>query len=245
MKKAGIIGAMEMEVALIKEQMQNLSVVRKAGMEFCEGKLNGMGVVVVRSGVGKVNAAVCTQILADRFGVDCVINTGVAGSLDARINIGDFVVSTDVMHHDVDATLFGYAPGEVPQLGVVSFPADEALTEETKAACRAAAPDREVFSGRVISGDQFIVSREKKGDLKKAFNGMCTEMEGAAIAQTAWLNHLPFVILRAISDKADESAYEEYPVFEEKAARSCAGIIRELAGRLAKTGESGEAGSGE
>ena len=233
MKKAGIIGAMEIEVALLKEQMTEKTVTVKAGMEFCEGLLQGMPAVVVRSGVGKVNAAACTQILADVFGVDAIINTGVAGSLDPRINIGDFVISSDVMHHDVDATLFGYAPGEVPQLGCVSFAADEDLADETEAACKRAAPDRQTFRGRVVSGDQFIVSREKKNEIAAVFGGMCTEMEGAAIAQTAWLNRIPFVVIRAISDKADESAFEEYPVFEEKAAKSCALMIRELMGAMA------------
>lgn len=233
MKKIGIIGAMEMEVETLKAQLQGRKTTTAARMEFCEGTLNGVSVVVVRSGVGKVNAAACTQILADRFGVDAVINTGVAGSLDARIDIGDIVISTDVVHHDVDATLFGYAPGEVPQLGVKAFPADEALAQAAQRACRKAAPEISVLRGRVASGDQFIVSREKKEQIRTVFDGMCTEMEGAAIAQTAWLNQIPFIVVRAISDKADESAQVEYPVFEEQAARHCAAMIGELMKELA------------
>ena len=114
MKKIGIIGAMEVEVEALKKDMQISSVIRKAQMEFCAGTLNGMEAVVVRSGVCKVNAAVCTQILVDDFGVDAIINTGVAGSLNADINIGDIVISTDVVHHDVNAVTFGYAPGQFP-----------------------------------------------------------------------------------------------------------------------------------
>ena len=234
MRKIGIIGAMEMEVETLKRELSNPVITTLARMEFCEGCLFGVPVVVVRSGVGKVNAAVCTQLLAEHFGVDAVINTGVAGSLDAQINIGDIVISTDAMHHDVDATLFGYAPGEVPQLGVQAFPADEELAEAAKKACEKAAPEISVFRGRVVSGDQFIVSRAKKEQLKETFGGMCCEMEGASIAQTAWLNDIPFIVVRAISDKADESAQVEYPVFEEQAAKHCAGMIRELMQELGK-----------
>ena len=228
MKKIGIIGAMEVEVAGLKERMQQVSKTEHARMVFYEGTLEGRPVVVVRSGIGKVNAAVCTQILADRFAVGAVINTGVAGSLDARIDIGDFVLSTDVMHHDVDAVLFGYAPGEVPQLGQVSFEADRTLADAAEAACRKVMPEHSVWRGRVVSGDQFIVSREKKNQISETFGGMCTEMEGAAIAQAAWLNGLPFLIVRAISDKADDSAVMDYPTFEENAARSSVGMLCEM-----------------
>ena len=228
MTKIGIIGAMEDEVAGLKERMEQTTKTVLARMEFIDGFLEGKPVVVVRSGIGKVNAAVCTQILADRFGVDAVINTGVAGSLDARIDIGDFVISTDAVHHDMDVTLFGYAPGEVPQLGQVSFEADKALADAAEAACRKAAPDQNVWRGRVVSGDQFIVSREKKKAITETFGGLCTEMEGASIAHAAWLNGLPFLIVRAISDKADESAEMDYPTFEKKAARSSVEMLCEM-----------------
>ena len=236
-RKIGIIGAMEMEVAALKEKLAGSRTLKKAGMEFCEGTLCGMPAVIVRSGVGKVNAAVCTQILADVFSVDAVINTGVAGSLDARIDIGDIVISTDVAHHDVDATIFGYAPGEVPQLGIRTFPADERLAEQAaEAAGTSEFPPghrRKIYRGRIVSGDQFIENRARKEQIKAVFDGMCTEMEGAAIAQAAWLNGIPFVIVRVISDKADESVSESYPVFEEKAAGHCAMMIQKLMERLA------------
>lgn len=228
MIKIGIIGAMEDEVAGLKARMEQVSKTVLARMEFNEGLLEGKPVVVVRSGIGKVNAAVCTQILADRFGVGAVINTGVAGSLDARIDIGDFVISTDAVHHDMDATVFGYAPGEVPQLGQVSFEADKALADAAEAACRKVIPDQNVWRGRVVSGDQFIVSREKKDEIVKTFGGLCTEMEGASIAHAAWMNSLPFLIVRAISDKADESAEMDYPTFEKKAAGSSVEMLCEM-----------------
>ena len=230
--KAGIIGAMEMEVETLKTRMENVSVTEKAGMAFYEGILCGMPAVVVRSGVGKVNAALCTQILADLFSVDAIVNTGAAGSLDDEISIGDIVISTDAVYHDVDATVFGYAPGEVPQLGVCAFPACEELMEEAEAAFKKADPSRKVFRGRIVSGDQFIVSRERKNRIREVFQGKCTEMEGAAIAQGAYLNGIPFIIVRAVSDKADGSEFEEYPVFEQKAAACCAEMTAELMKRL-------------
>ncbi len=233
-KKPGIIGAMEIEVDALKACMLEVSVTSLAGMDFYEGQLEGIPAVVVRSGVGKVNAAMCTQILADRFGVDAVINTGVAGSLDARIDIGDFVYSTDVVHHDVDAALFGYKLGEVPQLGIFSFPADEELAALAEEAAAQTSPDRRIWRGRVASGDQFIVSREKKHWIAEQFQASCTEMEGAAIAQAAFLNRIPFLVIRAISDKADESAVMDYPTFEDRAARSCAALLRRMAASMAE-----------
>ncbi|MDE7043570.1 MAG: 5'-methylthioadenosine/S-adenosylhomocysteine nucleosidase, partial [Acetatifactor sp.] len=133
MSKTGIIGAMELEVETLKSQMTVSRIVKKAGMEFFEGSLNGAQAVIVRSGVGKVNAALCVQILVDLFEVTHIINTGVAGSLNAKLDIGDILISRDALHHDVDATIFGYKPGEVPQLGIREFPADERLMQLAKA----------------------------------------------------------------------------------------------------------------
>ena len=224
----GIIGAMEVEVEILKKNMNIKNTVRKASMEFFEGTIGSTEVVVVRSGVAKVNAGICVQILVDLFNVTHVINSGVAGSLDARINIGDIVLSTDACYHDVDATVFGYKKGEVPQLGVASFEADAELREKAKNAIKSAAPDLGVFEGRVCSGDQFISSGEVKDGIKKDFDGMCTEMEGAAIAQACFLNGIPFLIIRAISDKADGSDIVDYPVFEAKAAKDCAALVQEM-----------------
>lgn len=213
----GIIGAMEVEVSNLKEKMEVKQAVTKAGMLFCEGILKGQPVVVVRSGIGKVNAAVCTQILIDDFKADAVINTGIAGSLKAEINIGDLVVSTDLVHHDMDAVNFGYPLGQIPQMEVFSFPADENLGTLAEKCCEEVNPEIQVFRGRVVSGDQFIADRERKNRIAENFGGFCTEMEGAAIAQVAYLNQVPFVVLRAISDKADDSAAMDYPAFEKQA----------------------------
>ena len=218
MKKIGIIGAMELEVETLKAHMTTTKITTKAHMEFHEGTLNGTPVVIVRSGVGKVNAALCVQILADLFGVTAIINTGVAGSLNAALDIGDILISRDALHHDVDATIFGYKPGEVPQLGCRDFIADEHLAQVAVSTCKEVNPDIEVFEGRIASGDQFVADQGVKDFVVKEFGAYAVEMEGAAIAQAAYLNNVPFLVIRAISDKADGSAEMDYPTFEAMAA---------------------------
>ncbi len=213
----GIIGAMDEEVSRIKEQMTEVSVETKESMDFYKGKLKGKDVVVVRSGIGKVNAGICTQILVDKYGIDAVVNTGIAGSLNADINIGDIVLSTDALQHDMDATGFGYEPGVIPRMETSVFVADEKLRKLAKQCCEEVNSDISVFEGRVVSGDQFISDKAKKDYILNQFTGYCTEMEGAAIAQAAYLNKIPFLIIRAISDKADDTATEDYPTFEAKA----------------------------
>ena len=228
LNKIGIIGAMDVEVEKLKADMSIEQVVKKANMEFCQGELRGKPAVVVKSGVGKVNAAVCTQILVDVFGVDAVINTGMAGSLNAQIDIGDVVISTDVLHHDMDAVNFGYPLGQIPQMDVFSFQADEELAEKAKKVCEKVNPEIKVFRGRVVSGDQFIADKTVKQRIVDNFQGFCTEMEGAAIAQASYLNGVPFVIIRAISDKADDSAVMDYPAFEKKAVEHSVRLIEAL-----------------
>ena len=228
MTKIGIIGAMELEVEQLKKEMNVTAVVKKAGMDFFEGTLGGAPVVIVRSGIGKVNAALCVQILADEFRVSHVINTGVAGSLNAKLDIGDILISRDALHHDMDVTIFGYQPGEVPQMGFREFKADEQMMALAKEACEKVNPDIHVMCGRVVSGDQFISSKEVKERLITQFKGDCAEMEGASVAHGAYLNSLPFVIIRAISDKADDSAEMDYPTFEAAAAKHSAALVKEM-----------------
>ena len=232
MKKIGIIGAMEEEINILKEKMQVEKVEKKAGMEFFQGILSGKNVIIVRSGIGKVNAAICTQILADDFGVEAVINTGVAGSLRNEINIGDIVLSSDSLQHDMDATGFGYELGIIPRMDTSIFKADESMIKMAKKVCEEVNPDIQVFIGRVVSGDQFISDSEKKQFLIKEFGGYCTEMEGAAIAQAAHLNNIPYLVIRAISDKADHSAEMDYGEFEAKAIEHTVKLVSELAASL-------------
>lgn len=232
MKKVGIIGAMELEVEALKAQMKVERIIEKAQMKFFEGTLGGTEVVVVQCGIGKVNAGMCVQILADLFEVTAIINTGVAGSLCNDINIGDIVVSTESVQHDMDVTALGYEPGVIPQLETSVFLADEHMVNLATEVCKEVNPDISVFTGRVVSGDQFISSAEQKERLSGVFKGSCAEMEGAAIAQAAYLNHVPYVVIRAISDKADGSAQMDYPTFERAAAAHSAKLVEHMIGRI-------------
>ena len=224
--KTGIIGAMEEEVSSLIEALADERVSTIAGMVFHEGKLDGVNAVVVKCSVGKVNAAACAQILISVFGVDRIINTGVAGSLDADIDIGDIVVSTEAVQHDMDVTALGFARGEIPYGEASVFPADEDMRKSAVQAVQSVAPEIHVFEGRVCSGDQFIASHEQKENIISEFGGLCCEMEGAAIAQVCCLNGTPYVIIRAISDKADDSEEVSYIEFEKAAAERCAAITR-------------------
>ena len=217
MKSIGIIGAMEEEVSILKEKMEDVRIIKKASMDFYEGILAGKKVVVVRSGIGKVNAGICAQILADVFSVDAIINTGIAGSLNKNINIGDIVLSTDVVQHDMDATGFGYRKGQIPQMPVFFFNADDNLRRLAAEVCKEVNPDIQVFEGRIASGDQFVCDQDVKNRIVSEFSAYATEMEGAAIGQAAYLNEIPFLVVRAISDKADGSAQMDYSEFEKAA----------------------------
>lgn len=231
MTKLGIIGAMEEEVETLLGLMENKQETEKAGSRFYNGTLEGLPVTVVQCGVGKVNAALCAQILCDCFGVTHLVNTGIAGSLCADLDIGDLVVSQDAMYHDVDAVAFGYPMGKVPGMDVTAFPADDTMIGYAFAAAEAVNPGHTRI-GRVASGDQFVASKAVKERIIDLTRGLCTEMEGAAIAQTAYRNSLPFVILRAISDKADDSAEMDYPTFERIAAHRCAAVTQALVRHL-------------
>ena len=218
----GIIGAS------LKNEMENPAINKIAGMDFYEGVIGGKDVVVVKCGIGKVNAAMCTQILADRYNVDVVINTGVAGSLNNDIDICDIVISTVPQEHDMDVTALGYEKGIIPDMDVSIFESDRKLVELTKKSAKEAGLDVKVFEGKVVSGDQFISTHEKKKSLKNSFGGDCAEMEGAAIAHVASLNNIPFLVIRAISDKADGGAHMDYPTFEKKAAANSILLLNEI-----------------
>lgn len=224
----GIIGAMEEEVEQLFAAMEIEKEEHRAMMDFKSGKLEGKDVVVVRSGIGKVNAAVCTQILIDDFGADHIINTGLAGSLKPEVKLGNMVISSDAVHHDVDAVGFGYALGQVPRMKTVEFVADEAMIECAKKACENIISKNNVHVGRIVSGDQFISDVSKKEEIISNFGGYCTEMEGASIAQVAYINAVPFVILRAISDNADESSIDQEPEFEKNGLNDSAEVIKEF-----------------
>ncbi len=237
MKKIGIIGAMEMEIDFLRKLMGSEIKKTEAGsIVFDEGKIHGVDVVVVRSGVGKVNAALCAQRLIIQFGCTNIINTGVAGAMAHGLDVMDFVVSTDALYHDVDATGFGYAKGQVPQMKVVSFEADRAMIDAAKKAFEATeftkgeegkAPHK-IIEGRIATGDQFISDKAVKARIREDFSPACVEMEGAAIAHTCYVNNVPFVILRCMSDHADDLQRESYDFNEVVAAEMSARVVEKF-----------------
>ncbi|MDF1618667.1 5'-methylthioadenosine/adenosylhomocysteine nucleosidase [Petrocella sp. FN5] len=229
MEIIGIIGAMEEEVLTLKEKMDLKEVRSIASLEFYVGSMSGASVVIVKGGIGKVNSAVCTQILIDCFHVDAIINTGVAGALSDALEIGDVVISSDTIQHDMDATGFGYALGEVPRMGCIAYKADQHLIKIAKNATDVLSSATNVYVERIVSGDQFISDIKKKIWLLDKFDAYCTEMEGGAVAQASYLNKIPFVIIRSISDKADDSAEMNFNEFTQLAAsNSCKIIIKML-----------------
>lgn len=213
MKKIGIIGAMEKEVALLKQIAKKNGRIKEkvvGGLIFVEGKIDGVPVVIVKSGVGKVNAALCAQRLILQFKVTHIINTGIAGAIKQGLKVFDFVISSDAVYHDVDATQWGYKPTEIPQMNRTSFPADEALLQAAQAAFTDADNEEffaghRVITGRIASGDQFISDENIKKHIIDICDPVCVEMEGAAVAHACFLNGIPFLILRCISDMADNS----------------------------------------
>ena len=219
---------MDNEVQELKNEMPDAKITSVAGMDFYEGHIHDKDVVVVKCGIGKVNAAICTQILADRYKVDSVINTGVAGSLNSDIDICDIVISKDAIEHDMDVTALGYERGVIPDMDNSVFHSDSRLIDVAVKSIEEANLSVKVFTGRVVSGDQFISDKEKKKWLTDTFAGYCTEMEGAAIAQVCYFNHIPFLIVRAISDKADDSASMDYPTFEAQAIRHSVNLMTEM-----------------
>lgn len=231
--RIGIIGAMEEEIALYQQAMTEKDKVVKAGIVYQQGELAGVPVVLCKSGVGKVNASVCTQILIERFQVDRVIFTGVAGAVDPQLEIGDLVISTDCLQHDVDVTALGFQPGQIPFQEKWIWEADAELVRVAVAAGEKLGEEVRVVKGRILSGDQFLADREKVNRLYEQFAAACTEMEGAAVAQVCAMNEIPFVIVRSMSDKADGSAHVNFAEFTQLAAQRSYAIVTEMLKRLA------------
>lgn len=232
--KIGIIGAMDVEVELLRERLLDQEVISALGMDFYEGRLGEKDVVVVKCGIGKVNAGVCAQALVDRFGVTHLINTGIAGSLDPEaLDVGDLVVATDCVQHDFTVVPLGYAPGLIPGRERVEFVADARMRAAALEVAAKVAPEVRAVPGRVASGDQFISAEEDRRRIVDTFGALCCEMEGAAIAQVATLNGVPFVVVRAISDKpGTEGQTVAYAQFEQAAAHHCAQIVAHLVAAL-------------
>lgn len=227
----GLIGAMDEEIELLLAQMVSSKKVSKAGVNYVKGTLQGREIVVCKSGVGKVNAAVTTQILIDHFGVSQVLFTGVAGALDPRLNIGDIVISSSCMQHDMDVTPLGYERGVIPYQSISDFPADDRLISLAEQACKELSAEGYLV-GKVLSGDQFIASRDTVQTLYEQLNGVCAEMEGSAVAQVCHMNGVPYVVIRSMSDKADGSAHVNFAEFTVKASQRSHSIVSHILNHL-------------
>ncbi len=229
MEKIGIIGAMESEVRELANSIQNKECVQVSNLTFYCGLLYGKNVVIVKSGIGKVNAALCAQLLIIKFGVTKVINTGIAGALGQGLGVFDFVVSTAAVYHDFDTTAFGYKKGQVPGLEE-KFTADQNLVELAVKAFEATefSQQHKIIKGLIASGDQFISDSKVKKTIKADFAPACVEMEGAAIAHACALNKVPFVIVRCLSDMADESVEKTYSFNEDVCAATSACLVKKM-----------------
>ncbi|MGL6106478.1 5'-methylthioadenosine/adenosylhomocysteine nucleosidase [Romboutsia sp.] len=225
MNRIGIIGAMDEEVDILVELMDIKEKIEKASLKFYKGTIEGKDVVLVKCGIGKVNAALCTQILVSEFEVDAIVNTGVAGALHGDLGVYDIVISTDAIQHDFDTTAFGDKKGVIPRMESSVFVADDSLIKAAYESSSENTKTHKVVKGRVVSGDIFISSKELKDELVKEFDAYCGEMEGAAIAHVCSLNKVPFVIIRAMSDKADGSAEITYDEFVKDAAHNSKDIV--------------------
>ena len=235
--KIGIFGAEEQEVKLLKKHLVG-EIKKIAGLSFFAGKIMGKDVVLVCSGIGKVNAALCCQILISEFKVDAVINTGAAGGLIEGLKVFDIVVSSEAVQHDVDATAFGYPIGQVPMTKSPFWPADKKLKNLAVKAFKAMQKenddehikDLKLIEGRIASGDAFVSDKKLRARIIKEFNPACVEMEGAAAAQVCCINKIPFLILRSLSDTAgkDEAAKISYEVFSAQAAKDSSLLVLQM-----------------
>ena len=223
----GIIGAMESEVNALQKALSSVEKTEYCNLTFYSGQLSDKNLVVVKSGIGKVNAALCAQILILKFGATKVINTGIAGATGASLGIFDFVVSTSAVYHDFDTTAFGYKLGQVPGLPE-QFTADEKMAEGIVNAFNHTefSKEHKIVKGLIASGDQFISAGEKKDFIKSNFSPLCVEMEGCAIAHTCSVNKIPFVIIRCMSDMADDTVKSTYSFNEDVCANMSAELVK-------------------
>ncbi len=229
-KKIGIIGALAHEVDLLLGRMENKTAARVSGMDFTEGTLGGRSVVVARCGIGKVFAALCAQTMILRFGADLIVNTGTAGTLTGALGIGDIAVSRDVVQWDMDTSPLGDPVGMISGINLVKLPADEALVNTVTAVLREYG--RKYTVGTVASGDRFVADPAVKKYIADTFGGIVCEMEGAAVGHACYVNNVPFVVIRAVSDGGDDSAQMDYPTFAAMAAQKSAEIVAALVEKL-------------
>ena len=226
-----VIGAMQPEIERLKGRLNGLQTHRFGAFEIHTGQLHGKQIVLTLSGIGKANAAAAAAAAILQFAPDCVINTGSAGGLGSGLKVGDVVIGSETVHHDADATAFGYAPGQIPQLPP-AFPADETLIAAAETAA-AAFPHAAVTRGLIASGDQFVHSEEAAAAIRATFPAVqAVEMEAAAIAQTCFQFGIPFVVIRALSDTADEKADTSFEQFLQTAAAHSAEMVERIIAAL-------------
>lgn len=222
----GIIGAMTEEVEALKEEMTVKNVFEKANKSFYKGTLWDKEVVVVVSGVGKVNSAITTQIMIDEFNTDIVINVGVAGGVGKEVSPGDVVIGTSLVQHDFDISMFGHKKGQISGMDVYDFVSDKSLVEKLRDVKLSS--NAKILEGRIVTGDQFICSKEKAEFLVEEFGAIASEMEGASIAHTAYLNKKPFIVIRSMSDNASTGASVEFTEFVMVAVKNSIEILKHL-----------------
>jgi len=223
----GIIGAMDEELQPLLKELILCRKEIKAKMEFNFGKLYGKDIVIVRSGIGKVNAAICTQILIDDFMVDKIINVGIAGGVGEKVSPGDVVIASDLVQHDMDTSAFGDRIGQIPRLEIFDFKCDKSLIDMATSSCKNMEGNN-WFLGRIVTGDQFIADLEKIKWISKEFDAMACEMEGGSIAQVCYLNDIPFVVIRSISDNAENNAHMDYEKFKFVAVSNSTKILKNM-----------------
>lgn len=224
----GVIGAMHIEVETIKSLMENKTAEKIGGVEFVKGTLHGREIVIAVCGIGKVAAAMCTQIMILKYSPDCIINTGVGGSLSTSLAIGDIAVAESLVQHDMDTSPLGDPVGLISGLNLVNIPADKRVAEVLLKGIETL-ENVKGMTGVIASGDQFIASDEKKKFITDNFGAIVCEMEGASIAQVCFSNGVPFGVVRAVSDCADGSSHMDYGEFLPVAAANAAKLIEYFA----------------
>ncbi|MDO4458523.1 MAG: 5'-methylthioadenosine/adenosylhomocysteine nucleosidase [Clostridia bacterium] len=227
----GIIGAMDIEVDGIKSEMQETEIKNIAGLDFVKGNLGGVETVVARCNPGKVNAAACAQIMALEYNPELIINPGVAGGIGEGVKIGDLIVGESCIQYDMDTSALGDPVGFISGLGVIEFP----CAKETAAKIKAEAEkiyDGQVMDGIIVTGDKFVSDGEVCLKLKEQFGAKACEMESGAIAHVCYMNNIPFVALRSISDNANDDASVDYPTFAKAAAAKTVELINAVIDKI-------------
>ena len=227
-KPIGIIAAMEKEISHLRSLMKTTKTRKTHISDFYSGELFDKNVVLVRSGIGKVNAAACTQALIDLYNTDFIINIGVGGGLDNKLKIGDIIIAEDLVQYDFDLTIFGHKQGVIPDLKESYFKCDQKILDLIKKSPDKLNMTSKIYFGRIISGDKFISDSIEKKVLAEKFNALCTEMEGAAIAQVCYINSIRFMVVRTISDNANNDALSDYENFSDLVAKNNCDLVKNI-----------------